>query len=205
MKRIAMALGILGMMSLIIVPAYAQQNDDETARPGRRGQTGARRPSVRQGDRGERGARYGQPGDRTMAARAGGLGFRGGVIRSYVEPTGEAAELWSRLGHLQFRLHATQWGLFELLNQDPVNRDAINAHMQILRDIDTEIREVNESLQPYRKQLDESLGTGSGFDDRRGQGPAWGTDQRPRDRQTRPSRPRQREADTQQQDQAPQE
>ncbi|NLJ35268.1 MAG: hypothetical protein GX358_03365 [candidate division WS1 bacterium] len=205
MKRIAIALGILGMMSLIIVPAYAQQNDDGTVRPDRRGQTGARRPSMRQGDRSERGARYGQPGDRTMATRAGALGFRGGVMRSYVEPTGESAELWTRLGHLQFRLHATQWGLFELLNQEPVNRDAINAHMQILRDIDTEIREVNESLQPYRKQLDEPLGTGPGLDTRRGQDPAWGTDQRPRDRQTRWSWPRQGAADTQQQDQAPQE
>jgi hypothetical protein len=131
----------------------------------------------------------------------GGLGMRGGVVRSYLESTEEAKELWIQLGQLQLRQHEVQWGLFELLNQEPVSREEVTAHMQAIRDIDAEIREVNEKLQPYRKQLDEPLGQRPGFGAREGQRPGrtWGAGGRTDEAQPRRPRPRQDQTETQQQ------
>lgn len=192
MKRFVMVLGILGLLSLIIVPASAQQDDDGARQRGRRGQAGMRGPDGGQRGPGDRGGRMGQPGDRGMGGRMGMMGARGGTLRGYVETNEESRALWLELRDQQVALHDAQWHLFEVLNNEPVNQDEVKAQLEILREINGHIRELNEKLEPYRQRFDEdtllllreALQEGPGP----GAGPGWGQERGPREGQGR--RPR---------------
>ncbi len=107
-----------------------------------------------------------------------GTGQRGPgqwLRRGYLKTIPESHELWSQLGTLNNQMHDAQWVLFELLNADPRDPEAIRAQFGEMREIGQQLQSVQQELRPYWIRPQRPEGGGQGWGRQGGQGGGgWG-------------------------------
>ncbi len=144
MRKMLIVIGIVAIATVFVLTAQAQPAGNDEGGLGA-GQGRGHGQHGKLGRGGQQGIGFGQEGQ---------PGKMGGMGRGYIETNETTRQLWTQLGELQSQLHEARWQLFEVLNKQPVDRDAVKAQAAKMKDIATQVRDINQQLEPYRKQFE---------------------------------------------------